>query len=46
MYGPNTDSVNHFKILKNYLKVNDDETFIIGGDFNTIIYTELDQKMG
>ena len=46
MYGPNTDSVNHFKILENYLKENDDKSFIIGGDFNTIIDTELDKKNG
>ena len=44
MYGPNTDSVNHFKILENCLKENDDKSFIIGGDFNTIIDTELDKK--
>ena len=45
MYGPSTDSVNHFKILENYSKENDDKTFIIGGDFNTIIGTE-ERKMG
>ena len=46
MYRPSTDSVNHFKILENYLKENDDKTFIIGGDFKTILDTELDKKNG
>ena len=46
MYGPNTDSVNYFEILEKYLKENEDNTFIIGGDFNTIIDTELDKKNG
>ena len=46
MYGPYTDSVNHFEILGNYLKENEDKTFTIGGDFNTIIDTELDKKIG
>ena len=41
-----TDSVNHFKILEKNLKENNDKTFIIGGDFNTIIYTEYDKKNG
>ena len=46
MYGPNTDSVNHFEILEKYLNENEDKTFIMGGDFNTIIDTELDKKNG
>ena len=46
LYGPNTDSVNYFEILEKYLKENEDKTFIIGGDFNTIIDTELDKKNG
>ena len=46
MYGPNTDSVNHFKILEKYLKEKDDKTFIIGCGFNIIIDTELDKKSG
>ena len=33
MYGPNVDSVNHFKILGKYLNENDDKTFIIGDGF-------------
>ena len=32
--------------MENYLKENDDKSFIIGGDFNTIIDTELDKKNG
>ena len=44
MYGPNTDSVNYFEILEKYLKENEDKTFIIGSDFNTIIDTELEKK--
>ena len=42
----NTDSVNYFEILEKYLKENEDKTFIIGGDFNTIKDTELYEKNG
>ena len=44
MFVPNTDSVNHFEIFEKYLNENEDKTFIIGGEFNTIIDTELDKK--
>ena len=46
IYGPNTDDVSLFKKLDEYLGSNDEKTFIIGGDFNTILDVELDKKNG
>ena len=37
IYGPNNDDVNFFEHLERYLKENDEKTFIIGGDFNTVL---------
>lgn len=46
IYGPNTDDVNIFKILENFLHIHSDTRYIIGGDFNTIIDVNLDKKNG
>ena len=46
IYGPNTDDVSLFNKLDEYLGSNDEKTFIIGGDFNTILDVELDKKHG
>ena len=35
--GPNNDDCNFFEQLEKYFKENDEKTFIIGGDFNTVL---------
>ena len=44
IYGYNSDDTSLFDKLNNYLGENEDKTFIIGGDFNTVLNTELDKK--
>ena len=46
VYGPNTDDLVYFNTLETYLKENIDKNIIIGGDFNTVLNTELDKKNG
>lgn len=46
VYGPNADDVLYFKTLENYLKENIDKSFIIGGDFNTVLNIAMDKKNG
>ena len=44
IYGPNKDELNIFEILEAYIRSNEDKTFIIGGDFNTVLDIHLDKK--
>ena len=44
IYDPNTNDISLFNKLDEYLGWNDENTFIIGGDFNTILKVELDEK--
>ena len=46
VYGPNNDDGNFFEQLETYLKENDEKTFIIGGDFNTVPNEKLDKRNG
>ena len=46
IYGPNNDDVNFFEHLEKYLKENDEKTFIIGGDFNTVLNEKIDKRNG
>ena len=44
IYGPNNDDVNFFEHLEKYLKANDEKTFKIGGDFNTVLNEKIDKR--
>jgi exonuclease III len=44
IYGPNDDNINIFQMLEDFILENDYNDFIIGGDFNTVIYTNIDKK--
>lgn len=44
VYGPNKDSPNLFEDLQTYISLNDENVFIIGGDFNTVINDHIDRK--
>ena len=46
IYGPNKDDPSLFDTLENTLLANDDKSYIIGGDFNTILNGNLDKKNG
>ena len=46
LYGPNNDNDNLFKTLIEYMQENNEKTFIIGGDFNTVLNESLDKKNG
>ena len=46
IYGPNKDDISLFKLLESTLLENDEKTYIIGGDFNTVLNSELDKKNG
>ena len=43
VYGPNADNKTFFELLCNVLEENE---FIIGGDFNTVLEPKLDQMRG
>ena len=44
VYGPNTDDINVFNDLLIYLNANNDKSFVIGGDFNTVININIEKK--
>ena len=44
IYGPNNDEPTFFDSLNNYIIQNEENTFIIGGDFNTVLDPHLDKK--
>lgn len=46
IYGPNNDDIMVFNKLDQYIKDNYDQTFIVGGDFNTTLNESLDKKNG
>ena len=46
IYGPNKDEPAIFDQLMKFLHENEEKTFIIGGDFNTVLNCALDKKNG
>ena len=46
IYGPNEDNIFLFDKLSHFLSINDDKSFIIGGDFNTVLNYKVDKKNG
>ena len=46
VYGPNRDDISLFNKLEEFILNNDEKSFIVGGDFNTILNVELDKKNG
>ena len=46
VYGPNNDNTNFYQMLTEYMHENGEKTFIIGGDFNTVINEKLDERNG
>ena len=46
VYGPNKDDISFFYILEHYILNNDEKSFIVGGDFNTLLNVEQDKKNG
>jgi len=46
IYGPNKDDILLFKLLESPLFENDEKTYNIGGGFNTVLNSELDNKKG
>ncbi len=45
IYGPNTDSPNFFLNVHEMIETIDNETKLIGGDFNTILNLDTDKKI-
>ena len=37
LYGPNNDNIIFYQILTECMQENGEKTFIIGGDFNTLL---------
>lgn len=46
VYGPNLDDTAFFETLEKYISENEEKTFIVGGDFNTVLNIEIDKKNG
>ena len=46
IYGPNRDDIELLNIIDKILIENNDETFIIGGDFNTTVDNSIDKLNG
>ena len=46
VYGQNNDKVDFLNTLEKYIIDNNSDTFIIGGDFNTVIDVKKDKKNG
>ena len=46
IYGPNKDNSAVFDKLENYIINNEEKTFIIGGDYNTVLDPNIDKKNG
>ena len=42
LYGPNNDDPAFFEQLENYIRENNEKTFIVGGDFNTVINENIE----
>ena len=43
IYGPNSDDNAFFETLNKYLAENEEDEFIIGGDFNTVLEPDVDK---
>ena len=46
VYGPNNDDASFFETLYDFLGENDEEENVIGGDFNTVLNSNLDKFGG
>ena len=46
VYGPNSDDITLFNNLQNYLLKHNEKSYIVGGDFNTVLNTNIDKKNG
>ena len=46
IYGPNNDNSAFYKQLEEYMQENEEKTFIIGGDFNTVLNEAIDKRNG
>ena len=46
LYGPNNDDPAFFEQLEKYIRENNEKTFIVGGDFNTVINENIDKRNG
>ena len=46
IYGPNKDDTNILVQLEKYILKHSDKTYIIGGDFNTVLNENMDKKNG
>ena len=46
IYGPNNDDKSFFELLNKYLADNEEDEFIIGGDFNTVLEPDADKIGG
>ena len=46
VYGPNNENTDFLSYIEQFIIANDNESLIVGGDFNTIIDTKLDKKNG
>ena len=46
IYGPNDDNIHLFEKLHIYINGNEENDFIIGGDFNTVLNTNIDKRNG
>ena len=46
IYGPNDGNIHLFEKLHNYIHDNEENDFIIGGDFNTVLNTNIDKRNG
>ena len=44
IYGPNSDDCTVFEQLEKYLSEKEDKTFILGGDFNTVLNENIHKK--
>ena len=46
IYGPNNDDIELFNRLEQYMKENQEKSFIIEGDFNTVLNENIDKRNG
>lgn len=46
IYGPNVDDTTVLEKMDEYISNNQDKSYIIGGDFNTVLNEKMDKKIG
>ena len=46
IHGPNNDDTSLFNKLEDYINENEDKNFLLGGDFNTVLDTNIDKHNG